>query len=775
MLQKVSYSVTHKPGIVLAVAVLLIIPSIIGVAATRINYDVLSYIPDTCESKQGESLLEEPFHMAATAMIVVENMPSGYVSDLQKSIEEVPGVSSAVSLAGIAGAQLPTEILPSGLTELLGSGDASLIVAFFDEPGASEDTMNAIAQIKKICNRKCFLAGFSVLIQDTKELVDQELPVYVSIACVLSLVAMGLMMESWVLPAAIMGCIALAVLYNMGTNVMFGEISYLTRAIAAVLQLAVTMDYSVFLYNRYREERGRYDDHREAMAAAMKGSFAALMGSSLTTIAGFAALCFMQLGIGLDIGLVMIKGVAIGILCVVFILPAMLLLLEKPIEKYHHRSLDPDSTRMNRFLVQHRAVFAGILLLLYLPAYFAQKNTNIVYDLMETMPDTLPSMVGTQKLKDDFEIVTSHYVILRDDLTGEESEELVDRLEDVEGIDSVLAYHSVVPSSVPDFFVPDALRDKFKQDGRQIIMMNSVYDNATEEIGTQLDTIEEIVKSYDTEAYVTGSPALSEDLIGISSVDFRVTGYISILAVFLIVAIVFKSFSIPAILVAVIEFAIFFNEGIPYFSNEAVMFVTPTVISCVQLGATVDYSILLTSRYKEELQKGQDRFAAMITAASASDHSIATSALVMLSATGAVAMVSEIKLVSSICAMLARGALVSAIVCMFLLPPMLCLLEPFIRKTSFQWPGGGEIPPAGGKNLLKHTKRAKALPESAKAKPEKALPKGAETKLKKALPESVKAKPEKALPKGAEAKLEKALPESAKAEPEKTLTEEVSL
>ncbi|HXK77428.1 MAG TPA: MMPL family transporter [Oscillospiraceae bacterium] len=751
MLEKISYFVTHKPGLVLIIAALLVLPSAIGTAATRINYDVLSYIPDTCESKEGESLLEEPFHMAATVMIVVEDMPSGYVSDLQKSIEEVPGVSSAVSLAGIAGAQFPTEMLPSDLTDLLDSGGASLLVAFLDEPGASEDTMNAIAQIKKLCGKTCFLAGFSVLIQDTKELVDQELPVYISVACVLSLAAMCLMMESWVLPVAIMGCIALAVLYNMGTNVMFGEISYLTKAIAAVLQLAVTMDYSVFLYNRYREERGRYDDRREAMAAAMKGSFSALMGSSLTTIAGFAALCFMQLGIGLDIGLVMIKGVAVGILCVVFILPAMLLLLEKPIEKYRHRSINPDTTRMNRFLVRHRGVFAGILLVLYLPACFAQKNTNIVYDLMETMPDTLPSMVGTQKLKDDFGMVTSHYVILRDDLTGEESEELLDRLEDVKGVDSVLAYRSVVPSSVPDFFVPDDLRDKFEQDGRQIIMINSIYDNATDEIGEQLDAIDGIVKSYDAEACITGSPALSEDLIGISSVDFRVTGYISIIAVLLIIAIVFQSASIPAILVAVIEFAIFFNEGIPYFSDEAVMFVTPTVISCVQLGATVDYSILLASRYREELRKGQNRFDAMITAASASDHSIATSALVMFCATGTVAMVSEIKLVSSICAMLARGALVSAAVCMFLLPPLLCLLEPLIQKTSLQWPGGGKTPSAGKRRLFKHTKAEKALPENTEIQQNKALSENTEIQQ------------------------ETSLSGSTEAQPEKTLTEEVSL
>lgn len=698
MLEKIAHWLTRRPRLVALIAVLLLIPSLIGFAATRINYDILTYLPQDLESSQGEQLLEEPFHMAATSMLIVEGMPAGYTNDLIAEIREVPGVSNALWLSNLVGIQIPTDMIPAGFRDMFFSGEGTMMIIQYDHPGASAETMNAISQIRSICNEKCFLAGFSVVIKDTKDLVDKELPAFVALAVVLALGAMLLTLESAVLPLILIVNIGLAIAYNFGTNIFLGEISYITKAIAAVLQLGVTMDYSIFLYHRYEGERKHYEDKRDAMAQAIMAAFRSLSGSSVTTIAGFLALCFMRLTLGRDIGIVMAKGVMLGVATVILVLPALILLFDRQIDKYRHRQLLPSMTRINQFVLRHRGFFVVLTLLLFLPSVYAQNHADVYYKLDESLPQDLPSIVGNEKLKDEFDMATSHFVVLRDDIPATDMAEMEDRLEALPGITGVVSYHAMLGTGIPDFFIPDAVKDMLKQGGYQMMMVNSSYDTASDAVSEQLAQMTAIVKSFDPGAMITGEAAMTDDLISTTAVDFAVTNYISIAAIFLIIAIVFQSISVPFALVATIELAIFLNQGVPYFTGTAVPFVAPTVISCVQLGATVDYAILMTSRFQEELRRGKDRMEAALIAANTSDTSIITSALVMFCATLGVSFVSSIDLIGSICIMLARGALISAAVCIFLMPAILCVCEPIFNKTSRRWrlavaPAGQEKEP----------------------------------------------------------------------------------
>ena len=685
MLEKIAHSLSRKPKLVALIAVALLLPSAIGYAATRVNYDILTYLPQDLESAQGMNLLEEPFQMAATSMLIVEDMPAGYTNSLINEIKDVPGVSSAVWISNMVGIQIPTDMIPASFRDLFFSGDGAMMIIQYEKAGASEETMNAISEIRSICNEKCFLAGFSVVIKDTRDLVDKELPIFVSLAVVLALAAMLLTMESTVLPFVLLANIGLAVLYNFGTNVFLGEISYITKAIAAVLQLGVTMDYSVFLYRRYEEERGNYDDKRDAMAQAIVAAFRSLSGSSLTTVAGFAALCFMRLTLGRDIGVVMMKGVVLGVATVILVLPSLVLLADKQIDKHKHKSLLPDFTGLNRFILKHRVAIVVISVVLALPAYYAQKHASVYYKLDESLPRDLPSIVANGKLKDEFDMATNHFILLRDDLSAADMSEMEDRLNEVPGITGMISYHSLLGTGIPDFFIPEEVRDMLKQGGWQMMMLNSSCETASDQAAEQLRQINAIVKEYDEGAMVTGEAAMTEDLIETTAVDFVVTNYISILAIFLIVMIVFKSISVPAVLVAAIEFAIFLNQGVPYFTGTEVPFVAPTVISCIQLGATVDYAILLASRFQEELRAGKDRHEAALIAGASSDASIITSALVLFCATLGVSFVSSIDLIGAICVMLARGAVISALVSIFLIPSLLCVCEPLFNKTSLYW------------------------------------------------------------------------------------------
>nr|WP_325184167.1 MMPL family transporter [uncultured Oscillibacter sp.] len=685
MLDRIAHLLTRKPRLVALIAAALLIPSALGYVGTRVNYDILTYLPQDLESSQGERLLEEPFHMAATSMLIVENMPAAYTNDLINAIKDVPGVSNAVWLSNAVGIQIPIDFIPAGLREMFYAGEATMMVIQYDKSGADQETMEAIDAIRSLCNEKCFLAGFSVVIKDTKDLVDRELPVYVGLAVALSLAAMSLTMESVVLPFVFLASIGMAIVYNFGTNIFLGEISYITQAIAAVLQLGVTMDYSIFLYHRYKEEQSRWDDKRDAMARAITAAFTSLSGSSLTTIAGFIALCFMRLTLGRDIGIVMAKGVVLGVATVVLVLPALLLLFDRQIEKHTHKSLLPDFTGLNRAVIRRRKWLAALFLLLFLPAVYAQSHTGVYYKLDEALPQDMASIVANSKLKDEFDMAGSHFILLRDDIPAADMNRLESAIRDTDGVTSVLSYHAMLGSGIPDFFIPEEVRNMLKQGGYQLLMVNSEYATASDEVSQQLKALNGLVKDYDPGALITGEAALTDDLITTSAVDFQVTNYISIGAILLIVAWVFRSLSMPVVLVAAIELAIFINQGIPYFTGAVIPFVSPTIIGCVQLGATVDYAILLATRFREELQSGKSSVEAIEIAAAASDGSIITSSLVMFCATLGVGLISEIEIISSICVMLARGALISAVMSMFLMPSILCVCEPLIHKTSLHW------------------------------------------------------------------------------------------
>ncbi len=685
MVEKIAHKLTRRPKLVALIAVLMLIPSVIGYAATRINYDILSYLPQDLPSSQGEQLLEDPFQMAATSMLIVEGMPAGYTNRLIQDIQKVPGVSNAVWISNLVGIQVPVEMIPADFREMFFSGQATMMLIQYDHPGASDETMESIQQVRNICNERCFLAGFSVVIKDTRDVMDSELPVFVGLAVLLALLAMSVTLESTVLPFVYLASIGMAVVYNFGSNVFLGQISYITKAIAAVLQLGVTMDYSIFLYHRYEEERERYDDKRDAMTQAIIAAFRSLSGSSLTTIAGFLALCFMRLTLGRDIGIVMAKGVVLGVATVILVLPSLVLIFDKQIEKHKHKTLIPSFDRVNGWIVKARIPLVALTLFLFFPSIYAQKHADIYYKLDESLPRDLPSIISNEKLKDDFDMATSHFVVLRDDLSAASMGELEQRMEEVPGITSVVSYHKMLGTGIPDFFIPDTIKEMLRQDGYQLMMINSSYAPATEEVARQLDAMTAIFQDYDPDAMITGEGAMYRDLIDTSSVDFQVTNYISIAAIFLIIAFVFRSISIPAVLVATIELAIFINQGICYFTGTEIPFIAPTIISCVQLGATVDYAILMTSRFQEELRKGLDRKAAIRAAANASDASIITSALVLFCATLGVSFVSSIDLIGAICIMLARGALVSALVSIFLMPAVLCVCEPLFCKTSYRW------------------------------------------------------------------------------------------
>lgn len=685
MLQKIASGLTRKPKIVALIAVLLLIPSIIGYVLTGINYDILSYLPSNLDSSKGMDLLQSPFNMAATSMLIVEDMPSGYSSNLANEIKNVPGVSNCIGFSNLLGVQIPNEMIPANFRDVLFSGNAQMMIVQYEGTSASEETMHAIEEIRNLCNEKCHLAGFSVIIKDTKDIMNKELPIFVGLAVVLAFVAMEVTLEETLLPLILIANIGIAIVYNFGSNIFLGQISYITKAIAAVLQLGVTMDYSIFLYRRFEEEKAHYEDPRDAMAQAIIAAFRSLTGSSLTTIAGFLALCFMQLTLGMDIGIVMAKGVVLGVITVILVMPAIVLLAQKKLDAKKHKSFIPDLSGLNNFVIEHRKAFAIVTLILFIPAYYAQSHAEMYYKLDESLPATLPSRVANAKLKDEFGMSTSHFALVSDQLTSVELTQMENEIHDLNGISSMISYHTMLGSGIPDFFVPSDIRSMLKQGGYQLMMINSEYETASTEVAKQLSEMTAIIKKYDPNAYITGEAAMTNDLIETTAVDFVTTNYISIAAIFLIVMIVFKSISVPAVLVAVIELSIFLNQGVPYFTGDLVPFIAPTIIGCVQLGATVDYAILMTSRFQEELKNGKDRIEAAKIAANASDESIITSALVLFCATLGVSFVSSIDLIGSICVTLARGAVISAAVIIVLLPALLVDLEPLFNKTSLNW------------------------------------------------------------------------------------------
>ena len=688
MLKKFARLLTRNSFVVLLAALLLLLPSIYGAICTRVNYDVLSYLPEDLDSSKGQQVLEDTFQSAATAMLIVEGMPAKDVKALRDQVAEVPDVSNAFWISSLMDITVPKEILPDEIKNLFYSKnnpDSTMIIVQFEKPGASNETLEAIDQIRALCNKQCFLSGVSIFLKDTKDLVEQEMPLYTVLAVVFSILAMLVTMESTLLPFVYILGIGFAVAYNFGSNLFLGQVSYVTKAIAAILQLGVTMDYSIFLVDRYQEEKEKFTDRRDAMASAIESAFVSLSGSSLTTIAGFLALCAMRLGLGGDLGVVMAKGVVIGILVVVIVLPSIVLVLDKPISRWQHRTFVPKFDGMNNWIIDHRKIFVTLFLVLFLPAMYLQSKMEIYYNIDQSLPADLPSTVAIEKMRTEFNMATTHFIIVDDHLPAYEIERMVDEIEQVDGIETVLAYNKFVSPGIPDQFVPQELKDLCKKEGLQMIMVNSAYKAARPEENAQIDQLNEICKRYDPNALITGEGVMTKDLSEITTVDIQNTNLLSMGAILLIVALVFKSFTVPVVLVGAIELAIFINQSFPTLTGTVVPFISPIVIGCIQLGATVDYAILMTTRFQEELASGKDRVSAIKAAANAADKSIITSALVFFCANSGVSFISRIEIIKSICSMLARGAVISALISIFILPSVLLCCEKLFQKTSYHW------------------------------------------------------------------------------------------
>lgn len=677
--------ITKHPKTVVIVALLLLIPSFLGMIFTPINYDILSYLPDDLDSVKGIDILDEEFHEASMAIIIMDGLSWNDMYELEDKISEIEEVNTVLWLGAVSDSPIPLSVLPESVSSMLYNDDSTLMMVQFKTSSGDNATLKAIESMKKLMNKQCLVSGMSAMTQDMSNMMDEELPLYIGVAVALVLIALALTMESFASPLILLVSLGISIMYNMGTNFIFGEISFITQAIAAVLQLAVTMDYSVFLMDRYAEEKPKYRTREAAMAKAITGTFASLVGSSLTTVFGFLALCFMRLTLGKDIGLVMAKGVIFGILSVVIVLPAILLLCEKLIYKTKHKSLVPSFNKLNKGTIKARKVFAIMFVVILIPAYYGQHNVEKYYNMMDAMPESMESIAAMNVLKEDFNMASSHFVITKDSLSDNENLEMIEKIQELDGISGAMSLPSILGTSISADILPSSVTSMLRSGGYQLMMVTSVYSPASDECNAQIEAMNSIIKQYDSEGMVTGEGPMYKDLVEITDEDFIVTSAISMIAIFVLIAIIFKSISVPFILVLSIELAIWINIAISYFSGEVICFITPTIISCVQLGATVDYAILLTTRYREELQNGADKKSAMLTAANQSQKSIFQSALVFFVATFGVGIVCDIDIVKSMCTMLARGSVISALVIILFLTPLLVVCEGFINKTTIGW------------------------------------------------------------------------------------------
>lgn len=688
-MKRIAKFIAYHPKTITIIAVLLLIPAAIGYINTFVNYDILSYLPGDLDSVKGENELDETFNSASMSFLVIEDMPSKDVAALKEKIAKVDNVSSVIWVNDIADISIPQEIIPQAVKDIFYSkdGKCTMMLIQYKYKAVTDETMKAIEDVRGLLNNQCFLSGMGVIMKDTRDLADSQAPIFIAIAIAIALVVMTFCMESWVEPWVLLAALCMAVVYNMGTNLIFGQISYITQCIAAILQLGVTMDYSVFLIDRFEEEKPKYADKRDAMASAIQGAFLSLSGSSLTTIFGFLALCFMDLSLGKDIGLVMAKGVVFGVLTVTIVLPALVLQCDKIIHKYRHRSFIPKFDKLNNFVINHKKVWVAIFVVLFIPSYVMQSNVNVYYSMDRMLPDDIGCIAALNKMKEEFNMATSHFIIVDDSLDASDLVKMENEIKETAGVTNMVAYNSFVGSGIPDSMIPDELKSIAKSGGRQMILVNTSYVAATDECNEQLTKINNIVKKYDKNGYVTGEGAMYKDLIDITDHDFKLTSVLSILSIFILIAIIFKSISIPTILVMSIELAIFVNKAISFATGTTLSFIAPTIIGCVQLGATVDYAILLTTRFREEMRNGQNKLDAIKIAANASDRSIFQSALVFFGATFGVFLTCDIKIVKEVCLLLARGSLISAGVIVFMLTPLLLVLEGLIEKTTYDFLG----------------------------------------------------------------------------------------
>lgn len=681
-MNKVSKAIAQSRMLILVIAFLLLIPSVLGYLKTDVNYDILGYLPDELDTRIAQSILKDDFDCGSLGMLIIENMENKDVSKLKEEVKKVEGVNDVIWIDDAIDLSVPKEILPEDIRDIFYSENSTLMIIKFAGTDASTETENALSDVRKIAGKQAFLSGVAGVIKDTKDLANKETPIYVLIAVILSIIILSITMESYVIPIVFLSSIGIAIIYNMGSNVIFENISYVTKALSAVLQLGVTMDYSIFLLHRYDEERESRENKVEAMANAIEATIESVVGSALTTVAGFLALCVMDLALGKDIGLVMAKGVVIGVICTITILPALVLTFDKVIHKYKHKNILPTFQKSSSFIIKHHKVIVLISLLILIPAAIGKEKASVYYNLDESLPDNLPSIVANDKLKNEFNMVSTNIILVRDDLDRYKVKEMVKELNNVDGVTMAAALESVLGSRIPENFLPNELLEQVKKGGYEGIIVNSKYKSATNEVAVQLDEINEIVKKYDPEGLVGGEAPLTNDLVTIADSDFKKVSIFSIVAIFLIIMVIFKSISVPVLLVLAIELAIFINLGIPYYTGTTIPFISSIVIGTIQLGATVDYAILLTSRFKEELSNTNDKKEAMIKALQSSSRSIITSALTFFGATAGVGIISELEMISSLCVLMARGAIISMLVILFVLPGVLLMFEGIIVKTS---------------------------------------------------------------------------------------------
>lgn len=674
----VKYRVT-----ILILSVLLLIPSVWGYVHTRINYDVLTYLPEDIETMQGQEIMTEDFGIGAFSMLMVDGMEDKDVAKLKEKVEQVDGVAKVMWYDSAADISIPQSMLPDTLYDVYNTDQGTMMAVFFEGGTSSDETMEAVTQIRKVTGEQCFLSGMSAIVQDTKELAERETPLYVLIAVLLSALVLALTMDSFFVPILFLLSIGMAIVYNLGSNVFFGEISYITKALAAVLQLGVTMDYSIFLMHSYEEQQVRYDGDKErAMAHAISQTFSSVIGSSVTTVAGFVALCFMSFTLGKDIGIVMSKGVMFGVITCVTVLPSMILCCDKLIDKTKHRPLLPNISKISDKVTKKYPVYVVLFLVLLFPAIYGNHHTSVYYNLDESLPEDLPSVIANTKLKEDYKMNTTHMILVDSSLPAYEVNRMVREIDKVDGVKWVLGLDELVGPGIPSDMIPDSISSMLKNDQYQLLMVNSEYKVASDQVNRQIEKIDEILDRYDETAMLVGEGPLTKDLITITDTDFKRVSAVSIGIVFLIILILFRSVTLPVILVGVIEFAIFVNMGIPFYTGTKLPFVASIVIGTIQLGATVDYAILMTTRYKRERNHGAGKYDAITTAHKFSAQSIIVSAFSFFAATIGVGLYSNIDMISSLCILMARGALISMIVVVFVLPSMFMVFDRVIVKTS---------------------------------------------------------------------------------------------
>ena len=671
---------------ILVLSFLLLIPSVLGYFNTRVNYDILYYLPSDIDTMQGQDILLDDFGKGAYAMVVVDGMNKSNVSKLVKKVEGVDHVASVISYSGIVGDDVPSEILPDKFRSYFENEDsgATLFAIFFDDTTSSDDTMKAIQEVRDVTDNQCYIAGMSAVVTDTKTMAEKETPFYVLVAVVLVCIVLAIFMDSFLVPVFFMLSIGMAIVYNLGSNYFLGEVSYITKALAAVLQLGVTLDYSIFLWHSYKEAKEETpDNHQEAMAVAIGNTLTSVVGSSITTVAGFIALCFMSFTLGLDLGVVMAKGVVLGVIGCVTILPSLILTFDKALEKTMHREIMPNFDKPARWIVNHSWIFLIIFVMLLGPAIYGYNNTKVYYDLSDTLPEKLNCSQANKLLADNFDGTNSIYMILADsNLSAEDSNAMMNEVNDLDGISFALSIDSALGGEIPTEMLPDSLVSELKGDEYQIMMVSTNYTIASDEINDQINKVDAIAKKYDAKSMVIGEAPCTKDLITITDKDFKTVSAVSIVAIFFIIFFVLKSISLPVILVAAIEFAIFVNMGIPYYTGTTIPFISSVVIGTIQLGATVDYAILMTTRYKRERAAGNSKKEAISIALGTSIPSIIVSALGFFAATFGVGMIASVDMIASLCTLMARGAIISMFVVIFVLPSLFVLLDKVIIHTS---------------------------------------------------------------------------------------------